>query len=400
MNIIMKRIVCIMALSGLFLAASAQTDTVTPFKVLNDDDTKLQSEYIPVTQYWKEHNIFQHLDVSVTAGTTGIGIDVASPVTEWAQVRAGYEFMPRFTKRMKFDLTIGGRPARSYDADGNRQETTFDRMSEFLYQFTGYDVEDHVDMIGKPTINNFKFLVDVFPFKQNRHWHFTAGFYWGPSQFAFAQNAPESAVSLVSVGIYNRMYEKALNDEPLIDLESFGISGASYNPEYLEKLYGKIIDFGRLGFAVGEFKGAFGVDNKGKYHAISSDHYSINEAGKVVFDEETKAAYKTLYAPGDAYIVEPDDQGIVSVSAKSNSFKPYLGFGYGGRLVKNRDDWKISFDCGAMFWGGTPDVYVNDGINLTKDVKNVKGQVGNYVDIFNAFKVFPVLSLRITKTIF
>ena len=396
----MKRIVCIMAFSGLFLAGFAQTDNITPFKVLNDDDTKALSEHVPVSQYCKENNIFQHLDVSLTAGTTGIGFDVASQVTDWAQVRAGYEFMPRFNKRMKFDLTIGGRPARSYDSDGNRQETTFDRMSEFLYQFTGYDVDDHVDMIGKPTINNFKFLVDVFPFKNNRHWHFTAGFYWGPSQFAYAENAIESAVSLVSVGIYNRMYEKAVNNEPLIDLQSLGISGASYSQEYLDKLYKKIKQFGRLGFAVGEFSAPFGVDNDGKYHQISDAHYSYDAQGKIVFDEETKASYKMLYAPGDAYIVEPDDYGVVSVSAKSNSFKPYLGFGYGGRLVKNRDDWKVSFDCGAMFWGGTPDVIVNDGINLTKDVKNVKGQVGRYVDVFNAFKVYPVLSFRITKTIF
>ena len=343
---------------------------------------------------------FKQLDFGITLGTTGIGFDVASQVTDWAQVRAGYEFMPRFNKRMKFDLTIGGRPARSYDSDGNRQETTFDRMSEFLYQFTGYDVDDHVDMIGKPTINNFKFLVDVFPFKNNRHWHFTAGFYWGPSQFAYAENAIESAVSLVSVGIYNRMYEKAVNNEPLIDLQSLGISGASYSPEYLDKLYKKIKQFGRLGFAVGEFRAPFGVDNDGKYHQISDAHYSYDAQGKIVFDEETKSSYKMLYAPGDAYIVEPDDYGVVSVSAKSNSFKPYLGFGYGGRLVKNRDDWKVSFDCGAMFWGGTPDVIVNDGINLTKDVKNVKGQVGRYVDVFNAFKVYPVLSFRITKTIF
>ena len=396
----MKRIVCIMALSGLFMAGYAQTDSITPFRVLNDDDVKVTSEYVPVNQYWKEHNILQHLDVSLTAGTTGIGFDVASPVTEWAQVRAGYEFMPRFTKRMKFDLTIGGRPARSYDADGNRQETTFDRMSEFLYQFTGYDVDDHVDMIGKPTINNFKFLIDVFPFKQNRHWHFTAGFYWGPSQFAYAENAIESSVSLVSVGIYNRMYEKAINNEPLFDLESMGYSGASFSPEYQDLLYKKIKQFGRLGFAVGEFCTAFGVDKKGKYHEISSEHYSYDATGKIVFDEETKAMYNMLYAPGDAYIVEPDDRGVVSVSAQSNSFKPYLGFGYSGRLVKGRDDWKVSFDCGAMFWGGTPDVYVNDGINLTKDIKNVKGQVGTYVDMFKAFKVYPVLSFRITKTIF
>ncbi len=400
----MKRIVCIMALSGLFTAGFAQTDSIAPFRVLNNDDVKVTSEYVPVAQYWKEHNILQHLDLSLTAGTTGIGFDVASPVTEWAQVRAGYEFMPRFTKRMKFDLTIGGRPARSYDADGYRQETTFDKMSEFLYQFTGYDVDDHVDMIGKPTINNFKFLIDVFPFKQNKHWHFTAGFYWGPSQFAYAENAIESSVSLVSVGIYNRMYEKAVNNEPLFDLESMGYSGASYSPfsqEYEEMLYKKIRDFGRLGFAVGDFNAPFGISYKdGKYHEISAEHYSYDESGKIVFDEETKAEYKTLYAPGDAYIVEPDDRGVVSVSAQSNSFKPYLGFGYGGRLVKGRDDWKVSFDCGAMFWGGTPDVYVNDGINLTKDIKNVKGQVGTYVDIFKAFKVYPVLSFRITKTIF
>lgn len=397
----MKRIVCIMALSGLFMAGFAQTDSITPFRVLNNDDVKVTSEYVPVTQYWKEHNILQHLDVSLTAGTTGIGFDVASPVTEWAQVRAGYEFMPRFTKRMKFDLTIGGRPARSYDADGNRQETTFDKMSEFLYQFTGYDVDDHVDMIGKPTINNFKFLIDVFPFKQNRHWHFTAGFYWGPSQFAYAENAIESSVSLVSVGIYNGMYEKAINDEPLFDLESMGYSGATFSPEYQDKLYAKMKEFGRLGFAVGEFNAPFGISYKdGKYHEISAEHYSYDESGKIVFDAETREAYKMLYAPGDAYIVEPDDRGVVSVSAKSNSFKPYLGFGYSGRLVKGRDDWKVSFDCGAMFWGGTPDVYVNDGINLTKDIKNVKGQVGTYVDIFKAFKVYPVLSFRITKTIF
>ena len=139
----MKKIICVMALSGLSLAGFAQTDSITPLRILNEDNTKVKADYIPVTQYWKEHNIFQHLDLSLTAGTTGIGFDVASPVTEWAQVRAGYEFMPRFSKRMIFDLTIGGRPARSYDADGNRQETTFDRMSEFLYQFTGYDVDDH-----------------------------------------------------------------------------------------------------------------------------------------------------------------------------------------------------------------------------------------------------------------
>ena len=69
-------------------------------------------------------------------------------------------------------------------------------------------------------------------------------------------------------------------------------------------------------------------------------------------------------------------------------------------MAKNRDDWHVSFDCGAMFWGGTPDLYMHDGINLIEDVERVSGQVGTYVDLFKAFKVFPVLSFRITKRIF
>ena len=91
---------------------------------------------------------------------------------------------------------------------------------------------------------------------------------------------------------------------------------------------------------------------------------------------------------------------MVHVYAKSNAFKPYVGFGYGGRLLKNRDDLKVSFDLGAMFWGGTPDLYVHDGVNLTKDVENIGGQVGDYVDLFKVFKVYPVLQVRFTKTIF
>lgn len=361
----MKRIVCMMAMACMSFTAFAQQDTTTWKRFTLDSGAQESAKtYIPVTQYWKEHNIFQHLDISLTAGTTGIGIDVASPVGKYVQLRAGYEFMPRFTKRMAFDLTINGQPARAYDKDGNRQETTFDRMKDFLYEFTGYDVDDHADMIGKPTINNFKFLVDVFPFRQNKHWHFTAGFYWGPSRFAYAENAIESMQTLSAVGMYNQMYNKAVNGDPLIEYEGVSL-------EVPDELYKKIRKMGRLGFAVGYFK-----------------HDIVDDAGNII------------HKSGERYIVEPDNRGMVTVTAKSNSFKPYLGFGYGGRMIKNRDDWQVSFDCGAMFWGGTPDLYMHDGINLTEDVENISGQVGTYVDLFSSLKVFPVLSFRITKRIF
>lgn len=365
----MKKIFCLTFAAFLALSVKAQDQDSLKLPLLNENE---QSHYIPVFQYWKEHNIFQHLDVSLTAGTAGIGIDVASPVGEYVQVRAGYEFMPHFEKTLKFNLTVGGEPARQYDEDGNRVITKFDKMKEFLYQFTGYDVEDHVDMIGTPTMNNFKFLVDVFPFKENKHWHFTAGFYWGPSQFARAENSTEAMVSLLSVGMYNTMYEKAINNQPLIDMGAIDekYAGMSFGGEFQDVIYEKFRSYGRLGFALGTFKHDV-VDNKG-----------------------------VLHQAGEPYILEPGDDSMVRVYAKSNAFKPYVGFGYGGRLLKNRDDMKVSFDLGAMFWGGTPDLYVHDGINLTKDVENIGGQVGDYVDLFKVFKVYPVLQVRFTKTIF
>lgn len=351
---------------NVFAQVAGNRSASSTLKELNSSS---HSSSIPVFQYWKEHDIFQHLDVSLTAGIDGIGFDIASPVTEWAQLRLGYEYMPRFTKIMKFDMTIGGKPVKSYDEDGNREETTFDRMKDFLYEFTGYDIEDHADMIGKPTINNLKVLVDVFPFKNNRNWHVTAGFYWGPSKFAEAENTTETMVSLVSAGIYNSMYEKVISGEPLIDFSKFSdLPDVSYNLP--EPVIEKFKSFGRLGFAVGYYSHDF-VDSKGVEHKA-----------------------------GERYIVEPNEDSMVLVEAKSLSFKPYLGFGYGGRLLKNRDDWKISFDCGAMFWGGTADLIVHDGVNLTKDVENISGQVGTYVDLLKTFKVYPVLSVRLTKRIF
>ena len=167
--------------------------------------------------------------------------------------------------------------------------------------------------------------------------------------------------SLLAVSMYNQIYEKAVADDPIIDIDGDGTAQNPGMTMYLNEAYRqKIINYGRMGFHVG--------DNK-----------------------ET----------GEAYIMEPDpESGMVKVSAKSNSFKPYVGFGYGGKLMKSRDDWHVSFDAGAMFWGGTPSLITHDGTNLTKDVENITGKVGDWVDLLGGVKVYPVLQVRFTKTIF
>ena len=318
--------------------------------------TTAQAQESSQTESWfKRNKVFQNLDLSVTAGTTGIGIDVASKIGNSVQLRAGYEFMPRFKKSIYFPVEVGGQPAVAYDEQGNRVETTFDRLSNLLKELTGFTVQDEVEMVGKPTINNFKFLVDVFPFK-NKHWHFTAGFYWGPSQFAYAENSTMAMTSLLAVSMYNQIYEKCDNLEPIISIPGSDLPDITLSYAYRQR----ILDYGRMGFRVGDFK-----------------------------------------EDGEAYVMEPDAaDGMVKVRANANSFKPYLGFGYGGRLFKNRDDWHVSFDAGAMFWGGTPDLITHDGTNLTKDIENISGKVGDWVDFLGGIKVYPVLSVRFTKSIF
>ena len=217
----------------------------------------------------------------------------------------------------------------------------------------------------------------------------TVGFYWGPSKFAYADNTTESMVSLLSVGMYNRMYDRAMAGDPLFDWTAFGLTEDQIEKYHLNAIpTGKFESMGRLGFGIGYYKNDV-------YGTFQDDVY--DEDGNWI---HKKGEYGVIHAAGDRYIMEPGSDGMVHVTAKSKAFKPYVGFGYRGRLMKDRDDWQIGIDAGAMFWGGTPDLYTHEGVNLTKDVENIGGQVGKYVDVFKAFKVYPVLSLKVTKRLF
>ena len=312
----------------------------------------------------KKLKAFNHLDVSFTAGTTGLGFDVAAPIGDYVQLRTGFDWMPRWEKEMSFDI-------QSFSNDGKISSLTekFDRISKLMYEVTGYRVDSNIDMIGKPTYWNFKFLVDVFPFR-NKHWHFTAGFYWGPSKIAEAYNTTEDAPSLFAVGMYNHLYQNAWNNyngifTPLYVLNED--TEITLSPEIIERL----LRYGRMGIHVGDYA-----------------HDIYDAEGNIIHHE------------GEPYRMEPDENSMVRANAYANSFKPYLGFGYGGRLIKGNDNYHISFDCGVLFWGGTPDCITHDGTNLTKDVRDINGKVGRYVDLIKSVKVFPVLNVRLTRKIF
>lgn len=282
----------------------------------------------------QEVKAFEHLDIGVTLGTTGVGIDVATPISEQFRVRAGFSFVPEFDVKMNFGMN-------------GENGSDFNSMADKFAELTGLAIDDNIDMIGQPNIYNGNLLVDFFPIK-NVNFHVTAGFYCGSSKIASACNTVEDMATLVSASMFNNIYEKVEAGEPIF--------GDVYLTPELEE---KILENGRMGVHLGDR-----VDT------------------------------------GEPYIMEPDENSTVKVDIFVNSFKPYLGVGYGGKLAKNNDCVRIAFDAGVMFWGGAPKMVTHDGVDLVRDVENVGGKVGEYVSTAKAIQVYPVLNLKISFRVF
>lgn len=332
------------------LKAKAQSDSISLPK---------DNPWVNFTERCKEKNIFSHFDAGISLGSMGVGLEVKTPVTKWVDIRAGVDWLPRFSMPMYFDLDTyaAGMPT------GN-----FNNVASMVYDLTGLKIDKTVNMTGKGSMVNFKFLVDFFPMPSNRHWHITAGFYAGTSKIAEAINTYDEKPTLVALNIYNRAYEYFTDPELSIFEVPLG-GGAYLNPETVIKLIDRFERYGRMGIHVGDFS-----------HDVGD-----------------------IYKENEPYIMEPAPDGTISAKALVNHFKPYVGFGYSTHLDKAHK-WNIGVDLGALFWGGVPDVVQHDyskniDINFSKDLKNIRGKVGTYMNIVKDFPVYPVFALRISYSI-
>jgi hypothetical protein len=343
---------------------------------------------------------FSRLDVSLTAGSPGVGIDVAMPVLDnFMQVRAGFAAVPRVEMDMHFTVQVGAKPY----ATEEEREGTFERMAGYLKTFTGYEVDDDVVMIKKPTYYNGKLILDFFPFR-NKKWYVSAGVFYGPSSIAEAYNTTQEMPSLVAVGIYNKFYEQIARSEVITNEDYF-------LEKSLGEMLGSIDLLKTLGFDIDpddptlsttyldpaiadmiapKVRDAFTrIANKGRM-GIRLGTFTHD-----ICDADGNVIHKT----GEPYFMEPDTySGMVRAWVKVNRWKPYLGFGYGGPLSKREKYWRLSCDCGVMFWGGTPEIPTHDGIDLARDVENLWGRVGTNVRFIKFFKAFPVIDLRLTRS--
>lgn len=332
--------------------------------------------------------ILNHLDVGVTAGTSGLGLHLAAPVTEYARVRAGVDWLPRFAVPMTFDIGTYQEFPDDVVTPEQREEwldSRFAKISDLMYQISGIRVDREVKMKANGRLFDFKFLVDIYPWKHDRRWHFTVGFHWGASRVAHAENAAEAMPALLAMKMYNNMYDYILKTD---FIETPLYKDFYVDPELAEKLKDKMLDEGRVGVHVGYNK-----------------------------------------ADGSKFMMEPGTDGMVKADMIVHKFKPYVGFGYDAPISKD-GRWRIGFDAGLLFWGspkmithaqpvvgydpvsGASDVTMTtvlpDGTtepvyathDLINDVRDIDGKVGSYVSFASFMKVYPVINFKLSFNIF
>lgn len=120
-------------------------------------------------------NLFNHFSLGATFGTPGYGLDAATTVGNYFQLRAGFTTMPHLN--FSTDMDISGEDAN------------------------GYHGSDNFDFTGNLNMTDVKILVDIFPTAKSS-FHFTVGTYIGSSKLLVLKN--KEAGSLMDIYNYNQ----------------------------------------------------------------------------------------------------------------------------------------------------------------------------------------------------
>lgn len=311
------------------------------------------------------NTFFKHLDVGVTVGTDGFGIDLTTQLTPWAQLRAGYTISPVFN--LKADLDV-------WKPIGQKQDNS---MQNLLASVIGMAPDDKIYLESEFDMQSVKLLFDIFPVKKNRKFHVTFGAYYGPNHLGSFVNESRSFNTLAYIRAYNMVYGDAMHGH-FINLSPLGVTLPAEFTEALNKtLLPDIVKAEDITIPVGTYS-----------------HDIVAEDGTV------------RYHQGDLVMLRPNNKDVIKVDVHVNKLKPYIGAGYTFALSQDGKS-SIDVDAGIMFWG-RPKVtttvvqnYTREDkityLDLNEDVEHVPGKLGNYARKFHSLPVFPEISLRFSR---
>ena len=192
-----------------------------------------------------------------------------------------------------YDAAVKAAVLKPQDVEPVKDELKAIRPYKALFdKFSKVERKDYVTMALKPNLHQFKFMIDVLPFRNNKHWSFTAGFFVGPSTVGYAENLEKEALMLEGVNAYNDIYR---------NYPEYGINGS-----YLHRV-GKEKDdpfykHGLAGFCLGRF------------------------------------------ADGDMALMVPGEDASAKAEMVVNKVRPYVGFGYNTSLSEDKR-WRLNVDA-------------------------------------------------------
>lgn len=174
--------------------------------------------------------VFNHLGADLSLSTTGIGIEVSSPITDYVQMRAGVSFMPGF----KFNTSFTGN-AEVIDPMGAQHTESFD-----------------VDLKASLARTQGDIIFNVYPFGRLNNFFVAAGAYFGGKSLVKLNGHSDKVAQLQADGTLQAGYievgDYKLNFEENGNIRG-GLCAQSFRP-YLGLGYGRPCPGSRLGFMV------------------------------------------------------------------------------------------------------------------------------------------------------
>lgn len=189
---------------------------------------------------------FRHLGADLNVGTKGVGIDIATPVTNYLELSFGVNFMPGF--KISGDVDV--------DADDSR--------------FPGLNI-DQVNVEGKLSRTTMDFKASVYPFGKKNAFFVVAGLSFGGKKIAKLTGHSEDVRAYLAQYPQYRDQIVAEIDKYNLKFDDNGdIAGdvrvKAVRP-YLGLGYGRLVPKHRVGFRVelgAEFMGKMKVYQNGQ----------------------------------------------------------------------------------------------------------------------------------------
>lgn len=281
------------------------------------------------------------LGAGVGVGTTGIAIDASATYGNYLGARFGVDIMPKFKVNKGIDL-------KTEDANKQVSQLT-NEINELNIQLAAAGMQQ-IDLSQYPG-GNLPNKMDVQGKLNNTTWHFLLDVY------------PFGAKSSFHATV-----------------------GAYFGPSDIVSVYNKEEHFLQPIVAYNE-----ALINAADHPDVQT---VVNKYGLKMIGAEL----------GDYFLTpNPVDKGDVEAMGKVNSFRPYLGIGFGRAVPKGRIG--CQFDLGVQFWG-KPEITVPTYNKTTKiyqmekiDAERAGDDAGKVLKTISKISVYPVLNFRLVGRI-